>query len=655
MDFFHAQDMARRKTTRMVGLFILAVVSLIVMTNLLVMVLFGFMSDGRAGTILPRVAAQFDWRTFASIGVAVTTVIVGGSAYKILTLSRGGYGLAESLGGRLIYRHTSDLHERKALNVVEEMAIASGTPVPPLYVLEGEPGINAFAAGFTPRDAVIGLTRGALTHLTRDELQGVIGHEFSHILHGDMRLNMRLIGVLHGILLIGLTGYYLLRSVRRGSRKGSGAILGLGLGLVVIGYAGTFFGNLIKASISRQREFLADAAAVQFTRSKQGIAGALKKIGGYPWGSALATPQAPTMSHGYFCRGVNSLALSLLATHPPLAVRIKRLDPGWNGVFASVTGEVDDRAEGLRQHADNGASQAHIAQKIPAHQVAADVLLATQLVDNVGRTSAEHLDYAHALVANIPENIRETVHESYGAQALMYCLLMDRGTAIRASQLQRLRESGGSGTVELVEHLLGSVMALDITYRLPLIDMALPALRQLSAPQYQQFKDNLLFLMRADQRIDLFEWSFQHILFQHLNAVFGRARVSAGTYDSVATVSGYTDVVISMLVYGCVHDRGEIAATLNIASQALGLDKVNLLPRSQISIDTLSVAMDHLARLRPLLKPRLLKACMAVVTRDQQYSPREMELMRALADALDCPLPPYLGGVVNGRPSDRCV
>ncbi len=631
MDFFHAQDMARRKTARLVGLFILAVLSLIVITNVLVMVLFGFVHTGGDGVTLPRIAAQFDWRTFAMIAVAVTTVIVGGSTYKILTLSSGGNGLAQSLGGRLINHHTSDLHERKALNVVEEMAIASGTPVPPVYVLEGEQGINAFAAGFTPRDAVIGLTRGAITHLTRDELQGVIGHEFSHILNGDMRLNMRLTGVLHGILLIGLIGYYLLRSVRRASRKGSGTILGLGLGLMVIGYAGTFFGNLIKASISRQREFLADAAAVQFTRSKQGIAGALKKIGGYPSGSALVTPQAPTMSHGYFCPGVGSLALSLLATHPPLAVRIKRLDPRWNGVFVSVTAEVADEP------------QVGTEQNKPAHNVAAGMLIAAQLIDNVGRTSAQHLDYAISLVAEIPEKIREAVHESYGARAVMYCLLMDRNTDIRNSQLQHLREFGDAGIVDLVESLVASVAGLDIKYRLPLIDMALPALRQLSAPQYQQFRENLLFLMRADQRIDLFEWSLQHILFQHLNAVFGRAHTSAGKYDSIAAISAHSDVLINMLVYGCVQNRGEIEATLSVAAQALGLRKVNLLPRSQITVENLNVAMDQLALLRPLLKPRLLKACLAVVTQDQQYSPREMELMRAIADALDCPLPPYLG------------
>jgi len=240
MNFFQAQDSARRSTKNLVVFFILAVLSLIVFTNLLVMVLFGFLETGEQGVTLSAIAAQFDWETFLLISAAVSFVILAGSAYKTMALSAGGKAVAESLGGRLISQSTTDLHERKALNVVEEMAIASGTPVPPVYLLEGEQGINAFAAGFTPGDAVVGLTRGTITYLTREELQGVIAHEFSHILHGDMRLNIRLIGILHGILLIGLIGYFVLRSVRGGSNKNAAPIMGLGVGLMVIGFAGRF-------------------------------------------------------------------------------------------------------------------------------------------------------------------------------------------------------------------------------------------------------------------------------------------------------------------------------------------------------------------------------------------------------------------------------
>jgi Zn-dependent protease with chaperone function len=554
-----------------------------------------------------------------------------------MALSSGGTVVAESLGGRLISQGTSDLHERKALNVVEEMAIASGTPVPPVYLLEREQGINAFAAGFTPGDAVIGLTRGTITYLTREELQGVIAHEFSHILHGDMRLNIRLIGILHGVLLIGLIGYIVLRSVRGGSNKNAGAIMGLGVGLLVIGFTGTFFGNLIKASVSRQREFLADASAVQFTRNNIGIAGALKKIGGYTPGSELDTPEAPTMSHAYFSSGVSSFMQSIFATHPPLDVRIKRIDPNWDGDFAPVTREVSEdqrTSEQPKQASKTGAMKTS----------AASVVIASQILKSVGQTSPEQLDYAVSLVNDIPTEIRDAVHDPYSARAIIYCLVIDDKQAnIRDKQIHRIREMGDAGIFELVRKLLGAVQALDIRFRLPLIDMTLPSLRLLSKEQYLLFKKNLLFLIQADNRIDLFEWSLQKILFHHLDPEFDRPGKKVAKFRSYKVVKKHIDVLISMLVYATVQDKTEIKVTFSHAEQELGLTNLVLLSRQEINIKNLDLAVENLALLKPLLKPRLLKACLIVITQDQKYSPDEMELIRAIGDVLDCPVPPYLG------------
>ncbi len=637
MDFFQAQDSARRNTTRLVIFFTLAVLSLIVFTNLLVMVLFGFVEPGEQGVTLTAIVTQFDWQVFLVTTASVLIVIVGGSAYKTMALSGGGAAVAESLGGRLISHSTNDLHERKALNVVEEMAIASGTPVPPVYLLEREQGINAFAAGFTPGDAVIGLTRGTITYLTREELQGVIAHEFSHILHGDMRLNIRLIGILHGVLLIGLIGYIVLRSVRGGSNKNTGAIMGLGVGLLVIGFTGTFFGNLIKASVSRQREFLADASAVQFTRNNIGIAGALKKIGGYTPGSELDTPEAPTMSHAYFSSGVSSFMQSIFATHPPLDVRIKRIDPNWDGDFAPVTREVSEdqrTSEQPKQASKTGAMKTS----------AASVVIASQILKSVGQTSPEQLDYAVSLVNDIPTEIRDAVHDPYSARAIIYCLVIDDKQAnIRDKQIHRIREMGDAGIFELVRKLLGAVQALDIRFRLPLIDMTLPSLRLLSKEQYLLFKKNLLFLIQADNRIDLFEWSLQKILFHHLDPEFDRPGKKVAKFRSYKVVKKHIDVLISMLVYATVQDKTEIKVTFSHAEQELGLTNLVLLSRQEINIKNLDLAVENLALLKPLLKPRLLKACLIVITQDQKYSPDEMELIRAIGDVLDCPVPPYLG------------
>jgi hypothetical protein len=509
--------------------------------------------------------------------------------------------------------------------------------VPPVYLLEREQGINAFAAGFTPGDAVIGLTRGTITYLTREELQGVIAHEFSHILHGDMRLNIRLIGILHGVLLIGLIGYIVLRSVRGGSNKNTGAIMGLGVGLLVIGFTGTFFGNLIKASVSRQREFLADASAVQFTRNNIGIAGALKKIGGYTPGSELDTPEAPTMSHAYFSSGVSSFMQSIFATHPPLDVRIKRIDPNWDGDFEPVTREVSEdqrTSEQPKQTSKTGAMKT----------AAASVVIASQILKSVGQTSPEQLDYAVSLVNDIPTEIRDAVHDPYSARAIIYCLVIDDKQAnIRDKQIHRIREMGDAGIFELVRKLLGAVQALDIRFRLPLIDMTLPSLRLLSKEQYLLFKKNLLFLIQADNRIDLFEWSLQKILFHHLDPEFDRPGKKVAKFRSYKVVKKHIDVLISMLVYASVQDKTEIKVTFSHAEQELGLTNLVLLSRQEINIKNLDLAVENLALLKPLLKPRLLKACLIVITQDQKYSPDEMELIRAIGDVLDCPVPPYLG------------
>lgn len=345
MNFFDEQARAQRNTTRLVVLFSLAVISLIAVTVVAVVgVLAALDSTGQEGVTLANrlqfAWSMLDWQLAGSVAAIVLTVVLLGSLYKQFQLRGGGRAVAESLGGRLIPLDTQAADERQILNVVQEIAIAAGIAAPPVYVIEDD-AINAFAAGQKPEDAVIGITRGCIGLLNREELQGVIAHEFSHIFHGDMRLNLRLVAALHGILMIGLVGYTLLRAApfRRSSNKSNaGAImLGIGIALIIIGFAGTFFGNLIKAGVSRQREFLADASAVQYTRNPNGIAGALKKIGAYSAGSQVQAVHAPEFSHMFFSQAVGNSLSGLLATHPPLAQRIRRVQPDWDGKLPPLT------------------------------------------------------------------------------------------------------------------------------------------------------------------------------------------------------------------------------------------------------------------------------------------------------------------------------
>ncbi|MDA1307776.1 MAG: M48 family metallopeptidase, partial [Acidobacteria bacterium] len=437
--FFEHQDRARRSTTRLVVLFGLAVLAIIVSIELLLAATMGYLSRN------PDTGAV-DWTAVTDpqlivVSVIGTLIIVGGgSLFKMAQLRGGGPVVAEQLGGRLLTSGANDPIEQRLLNVVEEMAIASGTPTPPVYMLDHEDGINAFAAGFSPNDAVIGVTKGTATRLTRDELQGVIAHEFSHILNGDMRLNLRLMGLLHGILIIGMLGYYVLRisfysgGGRRSKDGNSGVpIMAIGAGLAVIGFAGTFFGNLIKAAVSRQREYLADASAVQFTRQPDGIAGALKKIGGFAKGSSIQHPNAPEASHMFFGRATSGFS-AMFATHPSLDDRIRRIDPSWDGTFPENVARTDATLDAVAASGASGfAGEASTASAAAPTKVSASVLnpAVSEAVGSIGQPGPAHLAYAAAILRDMPDVLLSSAREPYGARAVIYTLLLDSRPAMR--------------------------------------------------------------------------------------------------------------------------------------------------------------------------------------------------------------------------------
>jgi Zn-dependent protease with chaperone function len=562
--------------------------------------------------------------------VAIVLIVGGGSLYKVAQLSGGGRVVAEQLGGRLLHSDTTDPRERVLLNVVEEMSIASGTPTPPVYVLDDEAGINAFAAGFAPADAVIGVTRGTLEQLSRPELQGVIAHEFSHILHGDMRLNIRLIGVLHGILILGLLGYFLLRSSMfsgasrgRSSRDQSAmALLALGLGLMVLGFLGSFFGNWIKASVSRQREFLADASAVQFTRDPEGISGALKRIGGFAEGSQVESPNAPEASHMFFGQ---ALRRSLFSTHPALEERISRLDP-------SFSADSLLRDSGSGPEPETGASgENRFAGFGPTSQ---------QVVDQIGRPTSDHIDYARALMEGLPDEIRAAAHEPYGSRALVYALVISPEESVRSGQLQRLREYADPGVTRMTEKLLPLVRGLRAADRLPVVDICLPALRELSLAQYKVFRENLQILVRSDERIDLFEWTLLRLLMAHLRPNFEGTPRSRNRYSSLSRLQEPCTVVLSTLAAASTSSEESFGR----GAELLNFHGLELIPAERCDLAEMDSALLILAEASPALKRKIVRACAECVIADGRITTEEAELLRATADTLGCPMPPLLVG-----------
>lgn len=636
MNFFEHQDHARRQTGRLVLLLAVAVVSLVTITSLALGWLWRHL--GEPAMHLTSRSSLPDPELYLSVAGVIIAVVIAGALFKQVQLSAGGKVVAESLGGRLLNLRASNADERRLLNVVEEMALASGSPVPPVYVLE-DASINAFAAGLSPRDAVIGITRGAIEQLERHELQGVIAHEFSHIHHGDMLLNTRLTALLHGILLLGLIGGMLLRGwsetstgVRVSSRsssndKNSGGsavllVIGTGVVLYVLGYVGTFFGQLIKASVSRQREYLADASAVQFTRDPSTIAGALKKIGSNPFGALLSAPRAAEFSHMYFGDGVGS---SWFDTHPPLRDRIRRVEPGWDGRYPKFEPRLDVAL--MNKDAWTAAVTGQ-----PYQPSAVDVAVAA-----VGAPTAAHLQEARSTLLRLDERLQRAAHDTEGAQALVYGLLLDSEPGLRARQLEAIKQRLNLSLALQLDLLEESLLRLDPGQRLPLLDLAIPALKQLDAKAFLALRENMALLIKLDGKVKLLEWTLLRIVERNL-------RPGSGKIGNVALAELAEESATLLAFLARVGETSDVETAQAFADAWSGLP---FPPRSlpaEGSLRDLESALKKLEQLRPLQKPQLLKALARCIEHDGRISTGEAELMRAVADILDCPMPPLLPG-----------
>lgn len=626
MNFFEYQENARRNTRYLILLFVLAVASLVGLTYLL-FILVGQASTG-SGNMTGVHPIRFDLDVFLIIAGVVVTLVVLGSLGRISSLSKGGASVAEMMDGELLTDSGGDYKRRRLLNVVEEMAIASGIVVPPVYLLH-ESGINAFAAGYSVNDAVIGITQGAIDHLSRDELQGVIAHEFSHIFNGDMKLNIRLVGILYGILMMTIIGRIVLSGSRGSSRsKNGGAIVFIGLGLIVIGYAGNFFGKLIKAAVSRQREFLADASAVQYTRNPQGISGALKRIGGYEPAASIENPKVEEIGHALFASSFQQTWFSMTATHPPLEERIKRIDPGWKGEFQYSDHQDVDSDEKIKGFSSGSTSNLGEAS------------------DQVGELRPENIANAQYLIAGLPAAFYQAAHEPFGARAVIYYLLLDKNEEIRKIQLLQLQQFADAAVFRELAGLIKENPELSRESRLPLMEMSVSALRQLSDQQFEAFRINMDRLITADKSISLFEWALRRIVLTSLEDA-RRQKKQKAMYGNFSRLVDHCSLVISLLIY-CDGKPEEIhEGLIKVAAEKLNCPKLQLYEKSNLDIKQLDHAIDELKRLKPLLKPKFLKACAAVIEADRKVSSTEAELMRAISETLDCPMPPITVGDVS--------
>ncbi len=635
MNFFERQDQARRQSKRLVLLFILAVVAIVVAVNFIVLLVGGGFSEATLpGTRLAAVVAT-SLGTLGVIGIA--------SMFRISSLRAGGAAVARQMGGTPVPEDTHDFNYRRLRNVVEEVAIASGVPVPQIFVMEEEAGINAFAAGYATSDAAVAVTRGALDKLNRDELQGVIAHEFSHVLNGDMRLNIRLMGVLFGILVLGIVGRKVLQHGRIGSdSKGALPVMAVALGLVVVGSIGMLFGRMIKAGVSRQREFLADSSAVQFTRQTKGLAGALKKIAGVGEGSKLASRDTEEVAHMLFGDGVGYS--SLFATHPPLVARIQALEPSFKAEalvdlsarwqMRPPSGLDEDQALGLdaRTPAPLPEDRTEVRVTPPA------------VVAQVGAPQANDYVRAGALVNAIPDVLKRAAHERDEAVALLYGLLLAPPGKVRDAQQYELSARQDERVSRQALDYADRLADLPRILCLPLAAMAMPALRRRPRPELEKFMDACFALTHADGKVSLFEYSLGRLLRVQVHDALDPSSTWVAGNRRLADCADHAITLMSLLAQAG-HDDPGTAMRAYLAGMARVFPRMNAAYRPPTdAMRAMDEAWPVLDRVEPRGKELLIEGLVAAVSHDGRICVGEAELLRVVCASLHCPLPPMLEG-----------
>ncbi|EJG0634049.1 M48 family metallopeptidase [Vibrio parahaemolyticus] len=612
MDFFHHQDTARQRTGLLVMLFTLAVLAI---TGLVSVISIGIYFYFTGEPFTTQSIISYCLLSF----VGVLLIVSISSFVRLSELNaNGGRGVAESIGGKLISTDTSNAKHRQLLNVVEEMSIASGIPVPPVYVLAEEHGINAFAAGMSIDDAVIGVTQGALDAFSRDELQGVIAHEFSHILNGDMRLNTRLIGALFGITCIAHFGHLILdnsnstRHVSRSSsdsNKGFAVIILIAIVCLVLGWLGTLFGNMIKAAISRQREFLADASAVQFTRNDQGIAGALKKIGSNVQGSTLNTKASDEMSHMMFGQSKLSGFSGLFATHPPLDERIRRIEPHWDGSYAQ------------HSHAQNTA--------FDNEQVSCFAVGGGSPASQSASPSEQLSETGQQLISQLPPELVDIAREPYSARFIAFALIFD-GSDIQREMIKSYVPLASQSTL-----LPWLDYDLPLHLRFPLLELALPALKSLSEAQKISLCKVLRELSETDNQYSLAEWCVINLLEKQLLASFGFIK----QHKTLKQLEESVFWLLRELAWVSHSQADKAQRAYHCALAHLGFPEVKLEPANS-NWHLSRAALELLLQLKPKDRRMFVKACRLAIESDGEITVAEGELYRVIACFLEVPEPP---------------
>lgn len=637
MNFFEHQERARRNTTRAIILFILAVLLIVAITDVVVLMVVAIMMVDPLGPF----SSYLEWIR-AHPGVVLWTTLaclalIGiASLYRMLTLASGGSAVALALGGTRVDADTRDPQRRQLLNVVEETAIAAGVPVPAIYVLDNEGGINAFAAGYSTTDAAIAVTRGALESFSRDELQGVIAHEFSHILNGDMRLNTRLIGVLYGILIIALAGRLILRGATEADGRAALFAFAVGIPLILIGYTGLLAGRLIKASASRSCEYLADASAVQFTRNPHGIAGALKKIAAAPLRTSLAQAESEEVEHMLIATR-SGLFDSWFATHPPILERIRAIEPSFD----------PQELKNIRlAPMIPGTGPVPPAPALSAGEKLALAPLA--VLATIGNPGSKQLNAAAQRSAELPLALQEAARSPREVLGATLAVLLSQNANVREKQMARVRER-----VRLTPDSLNRFSALahqcaqlSPGLRLPLMEIAFPALRQRPVEQLRALANLMDELVRMDEQISVLDYALARLLRVQLNEALAPQAAARKQHATKLYDLRQDAQLLFAIMANAGHDN-EPSARAAFNAGMRHLLPMNTPEYRQVAtswIDSLDRALSAFDLLILPVKQTLIEALVRTVAHDRQVTLGEAELLRVVCASLHCPLPPLVAG-----------
>ncbi|MEX0723509.1 MAG: M48 family metallopeptidase [Gracilimonas sp.] len=632
MDFFEAQDRAKRNTGKLIILYLLAVVGIVLSVYLAVVFLL--------------LSGEELWNPSLLVVISsiILAVIITGTFIRIAQLRKGGSAVAEMLGGRKVEPSASDSNEQKLMNIVEEMSIASGIPVPDVYVLDNEDNINAFAAGLTTEDAAVGVTRGALEQLDRDELQGVIAHEFSHIFNGDMRLNIRLIGILNGILMIHIMGMVVIRSMfysggmrvksKRDSSGGGNStfiIIVLGLALIIIGYIGMLFGRMIQSAISRQREYLADAAAVQYTRNPDGLAGALRKIGESANGAKIKDGHSMEMSHLFFASSFHTFLDKIYSTHPPIEKRIKALSPSLSADDSKTEKRIRNKFQ--KDHVAGLDDSQGSQEGVGGHAaLTPEVILGT-----VGTMNAGNISRAGKLIKDLPVNLKNAVHEPLAAEALIYALILTADESGQNAVPTWLMNDLEEGMDSQLKSLLSELEKGKRAWYLPLAELSFPALRRMSENQYKSFRTTVEKLVQ--ERESIFSFALEKLITSKLDTAFSKSKEPEIRHHHLKPLGNEISVMLSALSY--VSDKNPEAAWqagLKPIKKVMP-ENVRFLKKEECGFSTLDKAMDEFVASANPVKKYMLSAMIHCIAADKKMTLGEKELLRAISETIDCPIP----------------